>query len=81
MECDLLGSFAHGIFQARILNRIAFPTPGDPPDPGIEPAFLTLAGRFFPTGGTWEALHCHETLAKISEKNVLHAEGKKKPNG
>ena len=35
------------------------PSPGDLPDPGIEPASLTspaLAGGFFTTGATWEAL-------------------------
>ena len=35
------------------------PPPGDLPDPGIEPASLTspeLAGRFFTTNATWEAL-------------------------
>ena len=35
------------------------PPPGDLPDPGIEPTSLTspaLAGGFFTTGATWEAL-------------------------
>ena len=35
-----------------------FPSPGDLPDPGIEPASLmspALTGRFFPTSTTWEA--------------------------
>jgi len=27
----------HGILQARILEWIAFPSPGDVPNPGIEP--------------------------------------------
>ena len=30
-------------------NWLPFPTPGDLPDPGIEPASLALAGRFFTT--------------------------------
>ena len=36
-----------------------FPSPGDLPKPGIEPASLTspaLAGGFFTTSATWEAL-------------------------
>ena len=40
-------------------NGLPFPTPGDLPDPGIEPASLkslALAGGFFSTGTTWEAL-------------------------
>ena len=50
-------SSVHGIVQARILKP--FPSPGDLPDPGIEPVFLAspaLAGGFFTTSTTWEAL-------------------------
>ena len=34
----LPGSSVHGIAQARILEWVAIPPPGDLPDPGIEPA-------------------------------------------
>jgi len=40
-------------------SGLPFPSPGDIPDPGIEPASLMspeLAGRFFMTSATWEAL-------------------------
>ena len=30
-------------------SRLPFPFPGHPPNPGIEPASLTLAGGFFTT--------------------------------
>jgi len=36
---------------------VSFPTPGDLPNPGIEPVSLAspaLAGRFFTTNATWE---------------------------
>ena len=36
MDCSLLGSSVHGIFQAIVLEWIAI-SPGDLPDPGIEP--------------------------------------------
>ena len=39
-------------------SELPFPTPGDLPDPGIEPTSLTspaLAGGFFTTSATWEA--------------------------
>ena len=37
--------------------RQLFPSPGDPPSPGIEPlSLLSPAGRFFTTSATWEAL-------------------------
>ena len=31
-------------------SRLPFPSPGDLPDPGIEPASPALAGGFFTTG-------------------------------
>ena len=42
-------------------SRVPFPIPGNLPDPGIQPASpvsLALAGRFFTTSATWEALGC-----------------------
>ena len=36
-DCSLPGSSDHGIAQARILKWLPFPSPGDLPDPGIEP--------------------------------------------
>ena len=49
----------HGISQARILEWLPCPLPGDLPDPGIEPSLLSpgLAGAFFTTSATWEACH------------------------
>ena len=43
------GFFRHGISQARMLAWVPFPSPGNLPDPGIEPASPAMAGRFFPT--------------------------------
>ena len=40
-------------------SGLPFPSPGDLPDPGIEPTSLmspALAGRFFTTSATWEPL-------------------------
>ena len=37
MDCSPPGSSVHGISQARILKWLSFPTPGDLPEPGIEP--------------------------------------------
>ena len=42
MDCSLPGSSVHGIFQARILEWVAISSPGDLPDPGIEPRSPTL---------------------------------------
>ena len=51
------GSSVHGVLQARILEWLPFPSPGDLPNPGIEPSSLlspAWAGEF--PGATWEAL-------------------------
>ena len=51
MNCSPPGSSVHGSLPARTLPC---PPPGDLPDPGIEPAFLTSlaqAGRFFTPWG------------------------------
>ena len=50
MDYSPPGSSLHGILQARILEWLPFSSPGDLPDPGIEPVSLmspALAGRFF----------------------------------
>ena len=39
MDCNQAGSYVHGILQARILEWVAVPSPGDLPDPGNGPAF------------------------------------------
>ena len=36
MNCSQPGSPINGIFQARILSELPFPTPEDLPNPGIE---------------------------------------------
>ena len=74
MDCSLSGFSVHGILQARILEWVTIPPPGDLPDPGIESMSLTSpasAGRFFATGTTWEAFIVVETdnthILKISD--------------
>ena len=37
MDCSLPASSVHGTFQARVLDGLLFPSPGDLPDPGIKP--------------------------------------------
>ena len=37
-------------------SGLPFPPPGDRPEPGIELESLALAGGFFTTSATWEAL-------------------------
>ena len=42
MNCSSLGSSIHLIFRARVLEWVAFPSPGDFSDPGIELGSPTL---------------------------------------
>ena len=37
MDCSLPDSSVHGIFQARILERVAISSSSDLPNPGIKP--------------------------------------------
>ena len=42
MGCRPPASSVYGLFQARILEWVAVSSPGDLPNPGIEPASLFL---------------------------------------
>ena len=42
VDRSLPGFSVHGILQARILEWLPFPSPGDLPDPGIEPGSPAL---------------------------------------
>ena len=47
-----------GFSRQEYWSGVPFPTPGNLPDPGTEPASLAspaLAGRIFTTSATWEA--------------------------
>ena len=59
IDCSLPGSSVHGILQAKMLEWVAFLPPEDLLNPRIKPKSSTsptLAGGFFTTSTTWEAL-------------------------
>ena len=59
MDLSPPGFSVHGILQARVLEWVAMPSSRGSSDPGIKPASLmspALAGGFFSTITTWEAL-------------------------
>ena len=74
MDYSPSGSSVHGIFQARMLEGLLFPTPGHLPDPGVEPMSLAspaLDGGFFitvpPGKPVIDGLYCAEvSLSCIS---------------
>ena len=43
-----------GFSRQEYWSELPFPSPGDLPDPGIEPRSPALTGRFFTTSSTWE---------------------------
>ena len=47
MDYSLPGSSVHGISQQEYWRGLPFPSPGDLPDRGVEPAFPALTGWFF----------------------------------
>ena len=61
VHCNLLGSSVHGILQARIPEQVAMPSsrvifPTQRSDPDLLHLLKSLAGGFFTTSATWEAL-------------------------
>ena len=48
-DCSLPGSSVDGILQARILEWVPFPFPGDLPDPGIKPWSPALQADSLPS--------------------------------
>ena len=75
--CDLVdrgppGSSVHGILQARILEWVAMRSSRGSSDSGIEhPSVMSpaLAGRFFTTSTTWEALFSLKRGRSPSQKD------------
>ena len=73
MDCSPPGSSVRGILQARILVWGVISFSGDLPNPGIEltsPVSLVspaLAGGFFTTGATWEALGAGNIVVSRTE--------------
>ena len=49
IDCSLPGSSVHGILQARIWSGLPFLSPGDLPDPEIEPWSPTLQADSLPS--------------------------------
>ena len=45
--CDPMDYIVHGILLAKILEWVAFPSPGDLPNAWIELRSSEIAGRFF----------------------------------
>ena len=67
VDCSPPGSFVYGIFsRSEYWSGLPCPSPGDLPDPVIEPGSSALAGRFFtaepPRKPPWRVLASHKSL-------------------
>ena len=74
MGCSPLGSSVHEFSTQEYWSGLPFLTPGDLSDPGNEPSSLTslaLAGGFFTTNATWEALSKAKRKAKVVFGSLL----------
>ena len=75
MDWSTPGSPVHGILQARILEWVACPPPGDLSNPGIKPESLmspALSGSFFITSATWKVLSSLIQTANSQWLSILH---------
>ena len=55
-----------GFSRQEYRSGLPCPTPGDLPDPGIEPRSPALAGGFFTTSAAWEA----HSAAMLTMENI-----------
>ena len=67
MDCSPPGSSVHGVLQARILEWVAFPSPGDLPDPGVESQSSALQADSLLSEPPGNLILCRE-----GEKDVCH---------
>ena len=58
MDCSLPGSSVHGILQARILELVAIRFSKGSSQPSDWTQVSCIAGTFFITSATWDALLC-----------------------
>ena len=63
MDCSPPGSSVHGISQTRMLEQVDIPSPGDLPNPGIEPTHPLL--------GRWILYH-YETIPAMRQWWIIH---------
>ena len=66
--CDPMDYTVHEILQARILKWVAVPSPGNLPDPGMEPGSPALQADTLPAELPGKPLHTVDKVVKaVSE--------------
>ena len=65
MDGSLPGSAIHGIFQASVLEWAAFPSPGDLPNPGMEPRSPALQTDALPSEPLGKPIYIYNVHAIV----------------
>ena len=73
MDGSLSGSSVHGIFQARVLEWVAISSPGNLPNPGIEPRSVTLEAGV--NTSSTDKVHNDKESSQWEVQRVLSWEG------
>ena len=68
IDCSPPGSSIHGIFQARYWSGLPFPSPGDLPDPGIEPRSPALQADSLPSEPPGKSMKVKQKSEKVGLK-------------
>ena len=72
MDCSLPGASVHGILQARILEWVAFPSPGHLPDPELQPGSPALQTDSLPSKPAGKPLPENRLLTKMQNWKPWH---------
>ena len=67
MNCSLPAFSDHGILQARILERLPIPSPGDFPDPGIEPKSPALQEVSLSSEPPWASVNIITNIVALKK--------------
>ena len=73
MDCSLPGSSVHGLFRQEYWSGLPFPSPGDLPNPGIEPGSPVLQTDALPSEPLCNKIGIEENIFNLTQvfKNRL----------
>ena len=78
MDCNLPGSSIHGILQTEYWSGLPFPSPGDLPEPGIEPGSPALQADALTSEPPGKTLRDTQKLIaawqKMEEKHMVNCQ-------
>ena len=71
MDCSSPGPSVHGILQARMLEWVAIPFPGDLPDPGTKPGSPALQADFLCLSHQGSPMKYYSAIKRNAFESVL----------